>query len=156
MPLELTEQGILPDGVHSATLEDLKGLFGTFQTTDRRTRLYGKIEEYITKLQDAGIGGSLVVDGSFIMGCIDEPEDVDLILVLPKNWDLSQILLPVHYNLLSKTDIKRNFPFDVFVALEGSATETKWIKFFSKVNVKWYDKYGFKNGATKGLVRIPL
>ena len=152
----LTDKQVLPDGVHNSTLENVRELFGGFQRSDRRSKLCAKLEEYLAELKKSGIFGFVIVDGSFIMACVDEPEDIDLVLVLGKNWDMSQDLKPFQYNLVSKKDVKRNYPFDIFPVCDGSDGESYWIDFFSKVNVKWYDEHGFPDGSTKGLVRIAI
>ena len=156
MNLELNEKQVLPDGIHEAALEDLRDVFGRFQRSDRRMKLCDKLAEYLEELKGAGIAEAVIVDGSFIMGCIDEPEDIDLILVLAESWDMTQSLRPFQYNLVSKKAVKRNFPFDLFTVRSGSAEEAYWTNFFFKVNVKWYDEYDFPDGSTKGLVRISL
>ena len=156
MALLFTEKSILPDGIHDASLEEVEQLFGTFQKTSKRCSLFKKLAEYIAEVRKAGIASAVILDGSFIMGCIDEPDDIDIILVLPTDWDLTKDLLPFQYNLVSKRDIKRKYPFDCKAVRSGSPEESEWIEFFSQVNVKWYEPYQFSVGATKGLVRIAI
>ena len=156
MTLVLNQQQLLDDGVHDATLECVRALFGTFQRTSRRTRLFEKLSEYITEVRKADIAEAIIVDGSFIMGCIDEPEDIDVVLILKQDWDMTAELRPYQYNLISKRDVKRNYPFDLIPVLSGSDQESQWVEFFSRVNTKWYASHNFPVGATKGLVRITL
>jgi len=154
MPLELNEKSVLPDGIHDASLAEVGERFGQFRRSDRRSRLFQKLEEYIQELRKAEINGWLIVDGSFVMGCVDEPDDIDIVLILTKTLDMATRLKPFQYNLLSKRDIKRNFPFDVFTVREESPEERDWTNFFSKINVKWYERFDFQENSTKGLVRI--
>ena len=156
MPLQLTESGILPVAIHDGELDDLEEAFGRFQRSNRRMTLFAKLKEYIEELRKAGIRGSLIVDGSFVMSCVDEPDDVDVVLVLAEDWNLTADLRPFQYNLVSKRDVKRNFPIEVFPALAGSETERYWTEYFQQINVKWYEPHGFANGSQKGLVRIAL
>jgi hypothetical protein len=156
MPLELDESGILPVAVHDTDLTEIGGVFGQFQKSKRRMNLFAKLTEYVTLLQRAEIRGWLIVDGSFVMACVDEPEDIDVVLVLPSDWDFTANLRPFQYNLVSKRDVKRKFPIEVFPAIAGSETEQYWTTFFQQVNIKWYESHGFKTGAQKGLVRIAL
>jgi hypothetical protein len=156
MPLELNERGILPVAVHDADLAEVQTLFGGFQRSDRRIRLFDKLKEYIGELRQAEIRGWLIVDGSFVMRCVDEPEDIDVILVLPADWDLSAELRPFQYNLLSKRHVKRRYPIEVFLAVDGSETEKDWTAFFQQINIKWCRESGFENGSQKGLARIAL
>ena len=156
MPLELTKAGVLPVAIHDGDLDEIERLFGGFQRSNRRMTLFAKLKEYVAALRNADIRGWLIVDGSFVMSCIDEPEDIDVVLVLAADWDLKADLRPFQYNLVSKRDVKRNFPIEVLPALAGSDAEKKWTEYFQQINVKWYEPHGFESGSKKGLVRIAL
>lgn len=90
------------------------------------------------------------------MACVDEPEDIDLILVLPKSWDWDVALKPFQYNLISKKRVKLEYGFDLILVGEGTKDEQEWTSFFSQVNTKWSRKFGWPTKITKGLVRILL
>ncbi len=156
MPLELNPSGVLSVSVHDTTLDTIELLFGQARRSTRRVTLFAKLKEYVTELRSAEIRGSLIVDGSFVMGCVEEPDDIDIVLVLASDWDLKAELRPFQYNLISKRDVKRKFPIDVYPVLAGSDAERKWTEFFLQINVKWHGPHGFANGSQKGLVRIPL
>jgi len=156
VPLELTRSGILPVDVHDGDLDDVESLFGGFQRSNRRVTLFRKLKEYVEALRSAEIQGWLIVDGSFVMGCVDEPDDIDVVLVLASNWDLTADLRPFQYNLVSKRDVRRRFPIEVFPVLEGSDAEKKWTEYFHQINIKWYEPHDFAVGSKKGLVRIKL
>lgn len=156
MGLVLDNRDLLPVEVHDADLDDIRGLFGSFQRTDRRMHLFQKLTEYVDELRRAGIRGWLIVDGSFVMKRVDEPDDIDVILVFAGNWDFALDLSPFQYNVVSKRDVKRKYPIDVFPAIAGTESETKWIDFFQTINIKWYEKLGYEAGDAKGLVRIAL
>jgi hypothetical protein len=156
MPLEFDERRLLRPGVQDATLEEVEEHFARFQRTDRRRTLFQKLKEYAAALQQAELKGSLIIDGSFIMPTVDRPEDIDLVLVLPEDWDMTADLRPYQYNLVSKRRVKQAFGFDVFIVVRGSSEEHKWVTFFGQVNPKWCSAFGWPHDATKGLVRIPL
>lgn len=102
MPLAFDDRGLLPPGVHEASWEVVEEQFARFQRTDRRLKLFGKLRDYAREVKRSGCGTGIVIDGSFVMPCVDEPEDIDVILVLPADWDLSADLKPYQYNLVSK------------------------------------------------------
>lgn len=154
--LTLDDRNLLPAGVHDASEKEVQELFGRFQRSDRRPKLFGKLREFLKALRQADIAVSVIINGSFVMGCVDEPEDIDLIIVLPENWDWKAELKPFQYEILSKRWNKREFGFDVFVVSEGSQDEEKWRKFFSRVNVKWCDLFGLPPMSEKGLLRVKL
>ncbi|NOT02816.1 MAG: hypothetical protein HOP29_19630 [Phycisphaerales bacterium] len=153
----LTEYKLLPEGVCTLTLAQVERLFGSFQRSDRRVKLYQQLSEYVTELRQAKLNVSLIVNGSFVMPAVDDPEDIDLILVLPRDWDSQADVRPFEYNLLSKRAIKRKYGFDVFVVRDGSPEEREWIAFFTQINVKWCQPpHDLPIDCKKGLVRITL
>jgi hypothetical protein len=148
----MTDQNMLPPGVHDATMEEVRERFGTFQKTNRRCRLFEKLAEYVKEVQKAGC--EVIVDGSFVMSSIDEPDDIDLVLILPDSWDFAAELKPFEYNLISKRQVKKFYGFDVFAVRANSPEQREWIDFFSKVNVKWCQPLDIPVGTRKGLVRV--
>lgn len=156
MPLVLNNRKLLPDGVHDATLAEVEKLFARFQKSDRRMRLFRKLRDYLTAIKKAGCGTSVILDGSFVMACVDEPSDIDLILVLPTDWDIAADLKPYQYNLVSRRRVRKEYRFDVFVVKPGSAEEQGWTEQFSRVNVKWCIKFGWPQRSKKGIVRVML
>lgn len=156
MELEFDERQLLAEGVHDVTIETVKAHFGQYQHSDRRMTLFEKLSEYFHALKKVKCGQSLIIDGSFVMACVDEPEDIDIVLVLPANWNHSADLRPFQYNLMSKKAVKRDFGFDVFVVDSGSVREAEWIKFFAQVSPKWSGCYGWPDDLRKGMLRILL
>src|SRR5215831_521941 len=102
MSLTLDDRGLLPAGVHEASLKEIDRLFARFQKTGRRIKLFRKLSKYVAAVKKAKCGIAVIVDGSFVMGCIDEPDDIDLILILPPGWNMDEVLKPYQYNLVSK------------------------------------------------------
>ena len=156
MELVFDDRGLLIPGVYDVSMDDVKEYFGRFQRTDRRPTLFGKLVEYLDTLKRAGIGGSVIVDGSFVMANIDEPDDIDLVLVLPVDWDLNGDLGPNQYNLVSRREVNNRFGLDVLVVNTGSGDEMGWIEFFGRTNLKWRVKFGWPSDTRKGIVRVSL
>jgi hypothetical protein len=147
------EHGLLKPGEHDKTLNEVESYFGAFQRSDRRPRLFAKLREFVLAVRAVSTEISLIIDGSFVMKSVDEPNDIDLIIILPQQWDFSEDLPPFKYNVVSKKMVKRLFGFDVLVARAGGRTEATYLEFFSRVNVKWVGKFGVSAGMKKGLVR---
>ena len=156
MPLTLDDRGLLPPGVHEASLKEIDRLFARFQRSDRRLKLFAKLKEYVNAVKKAKCGIAIIVNGSFVMGCIDEPSDIDLILVLPPGWDLAEDLKPYQYNVVSRKRVRAEYKFDVYPVLPGSAREHGWTAYFTGVNLKWCRKFGWPKESTKGIVRVTL
>src|ERR1019366_8265242 len=137
MELVFDDRKLLLPGAYDVSMAMVKEHFGKFQRSDRRMKFFTKLVEYLDAIKKAISGANVILDGSFVMGCVDEPGDIDIILVLPQDWDEAADLKPYQYNLVSKRSTKRTFGFDVFNVLSGSDGEAKWIKFFNGVDEKW-------------------
>lgn len=153
-PIQPGPDGLLPDGVHDLSIDQVEELFGQFQGSDRRPRLMRKLRDFLAELARAGWPAEVIVDGSFVMASIDGPEDIDLVVVMPEEWTRESDLKPFEYNLVSKRRVKSKFGFDVFAVPSGSEAATEMIDFFSQINTKWFDGGRFEGRLTKGLVRI--
>jgi hypothetical protein len=149
----LTEHRLLPEGVHDLTLVAVEELFVTSRT-ERRRALFTKLEEYVHEVESAGWGAHVIVDGSFVMPAVEEPDDIDVILVLPENWDMTAEIRPFEYNLIARRRTRKRYGFDVFAVRAGAPEERAMIAFFSQVNVKWNEPLGLPPGLSKGIVRI--
>jgi hypothetical protein len=150
----LTEHRFLPPGVHDASLAEVEALFGAFQRTERRRRLFAKLREYVDEVGRATRAARVVVDGSFVMAAVDEPDDIDIILVLPEDWDMSSELRPFEYNLISRRRTRRLYGFDVFAVRAASPEETNILEFFQQVGPKWRAPFSLPAGLRKGIIRI--
>lgn len=136
------------------TLDEVEELFGRFQRTDRRSKLMERLRSFVKAVRDADDRIQIFVDGSFIMSKIDEPGDIDVVLVLPAGWDFEADLRPFEYNVVSKRMVRRLHGFDMLVGVEGEESAAKAIDFFGQVNVKWLEPLGIPTGMTKGLVKV--
>jgi len=148
MPIpDFTDDGILPNSIHDCSFEELEVVFGRFQSTDCRITLTQRLKEYIQELRQSGIGKELIVDGSYVTRK-DDPGDIDLILVLTKEFDYSAPINPFEYNLASNRVLKRKYGFDVFVERKGTERYNNRIEFFMRVKEN--------PDVSKGLIRINL
>lgn len=148
MPIPVfTGDGLLPPGVHDATLGELKERFGRVQRSEIRVRLMEHLEGYVEEVRKAGVGLELLVDGSFVTSK-DEPGDVDCVLILDPNVKIQSVLSPAKYNVISKRMVRRRHGIDLFAVPADSASVKTWTGFFGQVR-------GLP-GQTKGLVRILL
>jgi hypothetical protein len=149
--------GLMFEGIHEMTLSEVEATFGRFQRSDRRCRLFEKLRTYVHEVESAGWAASIILDGSFIMRLVDEPQDIDMILVLPRDWDMNSEVRPFEYNLLSKRMTRRLYGFDVFAVVAGSDAETKWLEFFAQVGPKWCEPFSsLPFGCKMGMVRIKI
>ncbi len=148
MPIPaLTSDGVLPIGVFDCTLSDVRARFGVFRASDRRVRLFARLEELVLAMQASGLFEALVIDGSFVTAK-PAPDDVDAIAVLRPGHDFERELSISEYWLVSRSLLRRRFRFDVTVAESGSGLYKTYIEFFSRVREA--------PGIRKGLLRVVL
>lgn len=148
MPIPtLNADGLLPEGVHDCTLNEIRDRFGGFQRTDARPRLFERLEKFIKESKASGMVTAIVVDGSFVTAK-DAPSDIDLILVTVQRTKFPAVIRPMEYNALSKRHARRRFGFDILLAQEGETELIKHLEFYSKVR----DRPDLR----KGLLRLWL
>src|SRR6266545_4725586 len=94
------EHGLLPEGIHDCTLAEIEARFGGFQTSDRRPQLWGRFKEFLREVKACGMVVVILVNGSFVTAKPD-PNDIDLILLVPAAHDFAQDLSPANDNVLS-------------------------------------------------------
>lgn len=83
MPISsFRDDGCLPEGLHQATLEEVRERFGA--SSDRRRELMPRIEEWIEMAKSID-ALRFVLAGSFVTEK-DSPNDVDAIMLLPNDF----------------------------------------------------------------------
>jgi len=142
-----TRNGVLPVGVHVCTMEELRLRFGRFQDSDRRVNLFTRLEQLVADLRQCRLFRAVVIDGSFVTKK-PAPQDIDVIVVLPRNHNWSADLKPADYNLVSRRALRRRFGFDVLLAVDGNQEYKGYVEFFSRVRED--------ASIRKGMIRIEL
>lgn len=133
MPIpDLSDDDVLPVGVHECTLEEAVPRFGRFMESDRRPKLARQLAAYVDELREAKVGKYLIVDGSFVTGKT-QPEDIDLLLVLRDDVDLDGPVPPFKYNVQSRSYLRRKYDFDFFFGFEHDDSATQMLSFFRRV-----------------------
>src|SRR5438105_3855788 len=100
----LDEHGLLPVGIHDCTFAELRATYGQNRWMDdtqsesrravlyqNRDRLCTRLEDYLDKLRAVGLPVEVLIDGSFVTDKPD-PNDIDLIVVLPAGHNFSRDL----------------------------------------------------------------
>ncbi len=139
---QLNESGHLPPGIHDASLGEMTEQFGQ---SSRRRELLGNLGQYLAELRQWQLAQAILVDGSFVTD-IAEPNDVDLVLVLRDDYDLTRSVSPFEYNLRSRRRVQRTFGLDLFVVRPNSVDYDRFVDFFSQVRNQ--------PGQIKGIVRV--
>src|SRR5207244_2414452 len=79
--LVFDDRNLLPEGVHAASLEEVKARFARFQKSDTRIRLFERFKAYVVEIKKTGLDVAIIINGSFVMPNVDEPGDIDVILI---------------------------------------------------------------------------
>lgn len=142
----LGPDGLLPDGVHDATLDEVEDRFGRFQETDRRVGLFATLREFVSALSAESLVEEIILDGSFVTAAAD-PNDIDLLLVLRVDHDFNAELRPAAYNLLARKRARRRYGMDVIPVPYGDSLG-EWVEHF----------HGVRNrpDLRKGLIRLQV
>lgn len=151
--IPVIQDGALPEGIHLCTLEEVKATFGQFRRSDRRPQLTERLMRYVQDAQNSGVVSAIVIDGSYVTAK-EEPGDIDLIVALRSDMDLTAEMRPLEYNIQSKTMVRKLYGFDVLSAVDGSETYQHFLNFFSRVKLNDADQK--TNQEHKGLLRIEL
>jgi hypothetical protein len=147
------QDGVLPEGLYICTLEEVKMSFGQFRRSDRRPQLTERLTRYVQDARNSGVVSAIVIDGSYVTAK-DEPGDIDLIVALRPDFDLTAEMRPMEYNIQSKTMVRKLYGFDVFPAVDGSETYQRFLDFFSRVKLNDPDQNTSQD--RKGALRIEL
>jgi hypothetical protein len=132
---EFTDDGLLPPGIHRATVAEFKQRFAVFTRSDRRWKILEKIDALLTEAGRSGIVRRVLVAGSYVTAK-PEPNDFDCILVLDPSI-VGAALPPFQYNLVSRKTARRMFGGDIMPALEGSTALAKYLEFFQTTREGW-------------------
>jgi hypothetical protein len=145
--------GVLPAGIHLCTLDEVEMTFGRFQRSNRRIQLTERLKQYVKAARSSGLVKALVVNGSYVTAK-EEPDDIDLIVVLRPGATTAGTLRPFEYNVISRRAVRRDYRFDILVAEDGSEEYARQVAFFSRIALKGSDFQ--TRQTTKGLLRIEL
>ena len=141
------EHGLLPAGLHDCTVEEVRQRFGVFAGTDHRVHLFARLQSFINEARASGLVVSLLLNGSYVTAKPD-PNDIDLVVVVSGEHDLSADMLPAQYKVVSKKRVKKRFGFDIVAVREGGSEYADAVAFFQQVRGQ--------PGRKKGLLRIVL
>ena len=147
MPIpELDIDGHLPPGLHDCDLDEIGFRFGVDHLGSRRSDLFSKLVEFVGELRSTTFASAqLLIDGSFVTGK-PQPNDIDLILILPLRHDFASELRPFEYNLVSRRRVTKRYGFDLLLAREGSAELQEYVAFFEQIRGD--------RSRRKGLLRV--
>lgn len=142
---DFDNNGLLPEGIHEASESELFERFRYFRSSTQRFELSRKLKEYLEEIRHSGLDIDVFVDGSFVTS-EKEPSDIDLILILPVDFDFDAELSPYTSNIISARQVRRRYGFDILVAGRGTPQHEIYLDDFQDVKGR--------PELRKGIVRI--
>ncbi len=154
MPLTFDNRRLLPPGIHEATLEEIER---ELALSHRRRTLFENLRKYVASVKSTGWACQVIVDGSFVMPSVPEPNDIDVILVMPSDWDWGRTeFRPFEYNVFDRKATKREYKIEVYAVRPGSVEEQSFLELFARVRIEWCHQFNWPEDARKGIVRVVL
>jgi hypothetical protein len=147
------DDGVLPEGIHDCTIAELELAFGQFQQTDRRPLLTKRLKAYIKAARLSRTALAVIIDGSYVTKK-PVPGDIDLIVALRPDLDLTVELAPLEYNVQSRRRVRTMYGFDIRAAVDGSDTYNSYVHEFSRIRKDDPDQQTSR--LRKGLLRVLL
>ena len=144
---------VLPEGMHSCTIDEVDAAFGRFWKTDRRIKLTVKLKEFVEQARKSNIVVALIVDGSYVTAKAT-PDDIDVVVVLRPDADLSQLTASFAEMLKDRRRMRLEFAVDARTVPDCSDKLLELIDFYSKVRLD--DPGQSTSRLKKGLLRIEL
>jgi hypothetical protein len=144
---DFTEFGLLPEGIHSCTLNEAAGFLCT---NDHRSTIWQGLEQFLAWIADLPLPTALFVDGSFVT---DKalPADVDVIV------DITDCAEPDYHLWADRWSegllyAKENFGVDFYPFAAGHGND--FVALFQYVRVDDALKRGVPVTTRKGILRV--
>jgi hypothetical protein len=144
----LTSSGLLPEGIHPATLEELQVKFGS--TGEARIELYTRLMSFLQLVRSFGMFTSIVIDGSFVTDK-PTPKDIDAVLILPGSG-LKRLVEHADYYKLENLEVKKLFGIHLYIDpdLDGMT------RFFQKLKPEEALQRGVSPRQLRGVLEVAL
>ena len=140
---DLNKHGFLPEGVWDCSLVELSKRFAVFAESDKRIKLFQRLENLLEEVKKTGWIMEVIVDGSFVTDK-KKPNDIDLILALMPEFEDAEISFWTS-NLLDARKLGSKYKFDIFIEIYGSRGYKNKLDFFQDVR---------DSDLRKGVVRL--
>lgn len=140
--------GWLPEGHHRASWEEIDAVFGG-EAGSQRAQVFSRLRQWREAARAAGLGGLLILDGSFISQKAD-PGDFDAIFVYDEPAAARLAQSADARDLISYSRCKERFAADIFTY---SATSVRDFPAFCRTDGFDRDQ---RTQEPKGVVEVPL
>jgi hypothetical protein len=149
----LTYHGHLPEGIHDATLEQLRE---RFVINPRRIQLWEQLQEFLHWAVSTDEFSHAYIDGGFISSKAS-PADIDVILEPRASHALDGYIAIAPFFVMGFETIRKKYSVDLhFWSKSFPKDANDFRNFFQYLRPQEAAPLGLKEGAKKGIVRITL
>lgn len=142
----LLPSGLLPPGLHLASLEEVRGQFG--RGNDRRRELFEKLDRFLALARTFEIFRNVFLDGSFVTDKA-APGDVDAVLEMDKA-DLPRLLAhPNRLAILDARKVRSEYEIHLFL-------DTRMVTFFQRLRPEEAIVRNLDPTAERGILKVAL
>lgn len=143
----LTSAGLLPVGIHDATLDEIGEAFG--KANDVRAGLFASLTAFCGELAAFGsLIKGIFIDGSFVTSK-PVPGDIDLVVIHDED-DFPALDDHPRAEYLYEDRAKERYGFDLFVEFD----QDTMVRFFQRVSTEFALEHGLAAGHPKGIIRV--
>jgi hypothetical protein len=149
MPIpSLLKCGLLPPGVHEATLEEIEDAFG--KNSDRRVELFEKLRQFVAEVLSLMVPVTIYVDGSFVS---DKPfpGDVDAVLEYDSDGLVKLMCHASRRTIIDLASAKTRYEIHLLVQ---HVSDPKMSLFFQKLRPEDAIVRKLDHHAMKGILRV--
>jgi hypothetical protein len=153
---DLDEHGLLPQGIHEATLEEVRDSFVEAENRDRRGDIWEGFSSYLEFLRNFDPISIIYLDGSY-MTSKEKPQDIDVIVELPSPQDFQAISDdPRSSRLFKKKEMKRRFRTDPWPHYPGIPPESRILDLFQRLRHSTAHDLGLPPTHRKGIIKVAI
>ena len=146
----MTSAGLLPPGVHDATLAEVELTFGS--RNERRIELFQKMTQFLNLARGFGLFQAIVTDGSFVTDK-DTPGDIDAVLLLAAA-DLKKLVVhPDRRQILDQEAVKTQYEIHLFL---DPLPAGPWTSFFQRLKPADALARKLPPTARRGVLKVTL
>jgi hypothetical protein len=133
---EFDKHGNLPPGIYSASFDDVVKRFGGKSL--RRQELTNNLRDFYNSIKVHAV--KIYIDGSYVTSKLS-PRDVDLLVVLPRNFDFHSLAAHHLYNFQFHY---QKYKLHIFPFVLGNREHKEWLK--EKLELFTQDRQGRQKG----------
>ena len=150
---KFTYHGLLPEGIHDCRLEDMEEVL---VTNPQREVLWRRLQSFIEWARSTEQFSCAYIDGGFITNKIF-PEDIDVILQTRASYGSNAFLAMEPFFAEGMDKIFEKYSVHLHFWCEGfPGGVSDFRRFFQYLRPQDAAPRGLREGAKKGIIRIPL